>query len=546
MAQGQQYNIVDIQNLAEEFEKNILPSFLEIFDVKNDPLLKTVFPIKIVLTKMPNNIAGYFDNAEIRNEIFLNLNNLRDLEQIKIYLAHELQHLLSAYFKDKKFNTKDAIWLNELRSEYIPYLLGYFNKKSDNLLMQRVKEFLNNPFESFYPWKNAQNNYGQVAMFGFYLLDKLEKTAIKDMLKSANTGLNLIDEIASKKGYQGSSLYHYFAIANLLNDPKTADGLYAYNNEILNFKLKPELIISNISNFQIVINAFDFTIIELSESFQKKLLEIQSFDEVKKEAVFSSLVFVKNDGPLEITTKSFYPQTKNYFYIPKLNSNEKVYIVLSSAIELNQILKFNFGALEKFSEEFQITQFDFPIIKENTQPSFEIFGKGFLEPEILFSNEVKIKPILMSDGRMIFIFPILAKGQYNVQIKNLDGKVISLPQPLYVIENLPDGSLIRNAKNEKFITQKNLILPIDKKNKVLYNKKNVISVSEMAFLFYKITNLVKVKNDNKIYEIDKNGYRHLIKMTPEQFIASGKSLDDVFELSQEELSGYPLGRAIVR
>ncbi len=465
---------------------------------------------------------------------------------MKIYLAHELQHLLSAYFKDKKFNTKDAIWLNELRSEYIPYLLGYFNKKLDNLLMQRVKEFLNNPFESFYPWKNTQTNYGQVAMFGFYLLDKLGKTAIKDMLKSTNTGLNLIDEIALKKGYQGSLLYHYFAIANLLNDSKNADGLYSYNNEILNFKLKPELIISNISNFEIAINAFDFTIIELSESLQKKLLEIQSFNEVNKGAVFSSLVLVKNDGLLEITTKSFYPQTKNYFYIPKLNSNEKVYIVLSSAIELNQILKFNFGVLEKFSEEFQITQFDFPVIKENTQPSFEIFGKGFLESEILFSNGAKTKPILMPDGRMIFIFPILAKGQYNVQIKNLDGKVISIPQPLYVIENLPDGSLIRNSKNEKFITQKNLILPIDKKNKVLYNKKNVISVSEMSFLFYKITNLVKAKNDNKIYEIDKNGYRHLIKMTPEQFIASGRSLDDVFELSQEELSGYPLGRAIVR
>lgn len=555
IANDQNYQLSDVRSLAEEFESVIYPKSIEIFEIP-ESFKKEALPIKVIFTKMPSDIAGYFNNDDARNEIFLNSNNLKDIKKMRVYLAHEFAHLLTAYLKDKKFGNKDETWLNELRSEYVPAAFGYYNDEQNNLLNARLKQFLNKPYESFYPWKNTPNNYAAVSMFGYYLIDRLGLIILKDMLHSEKTGLKLVDEIAQKRGVENSArLYHDFAITNILNDSKVLNGIYSYKNKKLDFKIAPELKVSNINNFEIVIDSFDYTVIEITPNQKGEILQL-NLDENNDKLIYTSLVLFKANSDPTINTKILFKDKKNYFFIPPQNDVSKVYIVFSSAVEDNQAVNINLSFLNNISNLLTIKSLQFPIIKENTQPSFTIYGSNFLEPEIIFSNGQKAHITSNLDDRIIFIFPQLPKGRYNIQIKNLDGQTISLPNALIVIEDLPDGTIIKrvfdqdvldkNKEGEKFIIKGNLAFPIDSKNKVLYNKKDVVEIFDDAFLYFKVTNLVKVKNDTKIYEIDKLGFRHWLKMTPQQFIASGRSFENVFEISEKELNLYPLAKPILR
>ena len=47
--------------------------------------------------------------------------------RIKDFIAHELQHLINWNQKERLVDLKEDVWLNEMRSEYVPSLLDYFN-----------------------------------------------------------------------------------------------------------------------------------------------------------------------------------------------------------------------------------------------------------------------------------------------------------------------------------------------------------------------------------------------------------------------------------
>jgi len=543
VANDQTYNLLDIQNLAKEFEEVIYPKFAEIFGFRSEDLQEAL-PFKIVFTKMNKDIAGYFDNNEIRNEIFLNSDNLANFNQIKVYLTHELQHLLSAYLKDKKFNTIDEVWLNELRSEYVPTLIGYYDNYPNNLLSLRVKQFLSDPYNSFYPWKNSPSNYGAVALFGHYLIDLLGPKSLKQMFQIDKTGVGLLNELAKTNGFEnGSILFHNFAIANIINDKSIFGGIYSYKNQNLNFKISPQLEINNIANSEIIIDSFDFTAVAIKPIDKKVILQV-SCDDSCDDLIYASLILYQSSQPVSLSTKKITKNNQQYFILPDFNEVSNSVLVLSSAVESKSSRKIILSFQDKKTDSFFINQTALPIIKQDTQPSFKISGSGFLEPQIIFSSNLNNKnAIITSSGKneIIFIFPQLQEGKYDLQIKNLDGQTITLPEALTVVRNLPDMSIVKDKNGKEFILKDNLLLPAAPKMKKLYNKE-IINLSEIELSFYKITNLVKAAQDLKVYEIDKYGIRHWLKMTPEKFILSGRKWEDIFELTKEQLNFYPLGK----
>lgn len=541
--QKSQVTLLDIQNLAQEFEAVIYPKFSEVFGLSENDF-QEIFPLKVIFTKMPQNIAGYFDNNQIRNEIFLNSDNLKYFKNIRVYLAHEFQHLLTAYLKDKKYNIKDETWLNELRSEYVPSFLGYYDDYPNNLLAERVQDFIQNPYDSFYPWKNSRSNYGSVALFGNYFIDLIGKDVLKNMFKSDKIGLKLLDEIAQKNKRESSQkLFHNFALTAVLNNQTELEEL-SFKNKNLNFKIAPEIEIKNILEFEIVINAFDFTAIKIEPFNGGKILSLLA--DTTNDPIYASFVLENNnDSTFVFNTELIKPGQEKSFYLPSAQEIKKALLIISSAQEKNALEKIKVNFKEKNSSNFLINNIVLPVIKENTQPSLKISGSGFLNPQIIFSNGQEAIITSSSDKEIVFIFPPLPKGRYSIQIKNLDRQTITLPEMLTVIGDLPENIIAQTETGAKFLARQQLLVPVDKQNKLLYNKQ-IISLSSEELMFYKITNLVKAFGDSKIYEIDQNGARHWLKMSAKKFIQSGRKWEDVFELTQSELNSYPLSYPITK
>ena len=56
--------------------------------------------------------------------------------------------------------------------------------------------------------------------------------------------------------------------------------------------------------------------------------------------------------------------------------------------------------------------------------------------------------------------------------------------------------------------------------------------------------LVRGTNDEKVYEINGDGTRHWLDMTPEKFSATGRLWDMVCIINQSELSWYEEGALV--
>jgi len=78
-----------------------------------------------------------------------------------------------------------------------------------------------------------------------------------------------------------------------------------------------------------------------------------------------------------------------------------------------------------------------------------------------------------------------------------------------------------------------------------FNWQNVKIVSPADLSKYQESSLVRVKNEKKVYEINSDGTKHWLDMTPAQFVQSGRKWDMVYEISKAELALYRLGAKIV-
>lgn len=202
--------------------------------------------INILFHELKNDIKGYVRNIDMyekavapysnqREIVYLNTGDIND-ELLKSYLAHEFSHLIQINQKDKKLGTPEEIWLNELRAEYAPTLMGY-NKEGneDNYLKKRVSIFLSNPTRSLTQWYNDIYDYGVISMFGHYLVDHYGVEILTESLKNSNkVGIESIEEILKKRGYADSfeDIFINWTIANYVNNC-SANNKYCYKNENL-------------------------------------------------------------------------------------------------------------------------------------------------------------------------------------------------------------------------------------------------------------------------------------------------------------------------
>lgn len=251
---------------AQEFDNNIYPKETAFWGSEANPGIDNDPKITILLERLTSGTGGYFDsvngypisqanNSNQREMITANISSLNN-GSIKIFLAHEMQHLISSNQKELLRGTAEDTWLNELRSQYAITVAGYNDNFQNSDLLQRAQTFINNPADSLTEWPNTNLDYASVTLFGQYLVDCFGPGVLQDTLHSSLAGINSINKYLSdhQNLENFSDIFADWEWTNYFNN-RIQDTRYGYANPNLQtihvFPTNSERLSSNDANFYV-------------------------------------------------------------------------------------------------------------------------------------------------------------------------------------------------------------------------------------------------------------------------------------------------------
>lgn len=217
--------------LSREFSDTIYPVLTSTFGKEWSPGIDNDKRIYILIEEMKVKNGGYVNEGDEysiyqnphsnqKEILYLNADYITS-PLAKSFLAHELVHLIAFNQKNREYGVEEERWLNELRADYAPTLLGYDADYNNSLLKKRVEAFLDNPTDSLTEWQNREADYGIVNIFGHYLAEKYGVNILIDSLRSKEVGIKSINEALLKNNFKNvdfSKIFTDWTIAVLLNN----------------------------------------------------------------------------------------------------------------------------------------------------------------------------------------------------------------------------------------------------------------------------------------------------------------------------------------
>ncbi len=251
-AQAKQTIEESLNSISEEFEDNIYPSLTNLFGQEWKPGIDKDTRITLLIHQMPEQHGGYTNTADEyprvqvpksneREMIYLNAQYISSAARGKIFLSHELVHLITFNQKERANGVTEDVWLNEARAEYAATILGYDDEYGGSNLADRAKKFINKPADSLTEWQETQYDYGVTNLFVQYLVDHYGRDVLVDSLRSKKTGIASINEALLNKGFSEdfSEVFNNWAIAVLVNDCSLSDKYCYFNKNLQDFRITP-------------------------------------------------------------------------------------------------------------------------------------------------------------------------------------------------------------------------------------------------------------------------------------------------------------------
>jgi hypothetical protein len=243
----------NVKSLSQEFDNVIYPKITTAFGQEWKPGIDNDDKITVLLARIKGESGGYFNSADeypkaqfpVSNEremIYLNVNYIQD-PLVKGYLAHEFLHLVTFNQKNRLQGKEEEVWLNELRADLMPTILGYDDSYQGSNLQKRVTAFIQKPEDSLTEWKNNISDYGAVNLFGQYLLGIYGEKVLIDSFKSGKVGIPSLDEALKKNGFTKnfSQVFTDWLITIVVNNCNLGKN-YCYSNPNLkNLRVLPAL-----------------------------------------------------------------------------------------------------------------------------------------------------------------------------------------------------------------------------------------------------------------------------------------------------------------
>jgi hypothetical protein len=237
--------------LGQEFKNKIYPVLTSTFGSEPKPGIDGDEKITILFHEMIQNAGGYTNYSDFYSRFQANNSNEREMinlntkyilsERLKSFLSHEFTHMISINQKNLLRNVSEDVWLEEVRAEYAPTLLGYDNNFSGSNLEARIKDFLDNPNFSLIEWKNLRYNYALANLFAQYLVDNYGIGILSETLRSSKVGIPSLEEYFSKKGINKKfeDVFEDWLITLLVNDCRLGEKYCYSNNNLTSLRVVP-------------------------------------------------------------------------------------------------------------------------------------------------------------------------------------------------------------------------------------------------------------------------------------------------------------------
>ena len=244
----------NLTNLAKEFDNKIYPTLTSIYGSEWRPGIDNDYHIAILFQQMKEGAAGYFRTQDEYQKVQAPDSNEREMVYLaakgifspitKSYLAHEFTHLITFNQKDRLRGIEEEIWLNELRADYSPTLLGYDEEYQGSNLQQRVKQFIQNPSDSLTEWQAQNSDYGVINIFSQYLVEHYGIKILADSLHSKEAGIPSLNEALKENGYHKnfSQVFTDWTLAIFLNDCSLGEQYCFKGKSLANLRVTPSLI----------------------------------------------------------------------------------------------------------------------------------------------------------------------------------------------------------------------------------------------------------------------------------------------------------------
>jgi len=511
--------------LSDEFDRVIYPRLISVFGMEWSPGIDNEFKITILITKMKEEAGGYFNLADeyLRSEspysneremIYLNGSYL-DLKLARGFLAHEFQHLITFYQKEKLKNLTEETWLNEARSEYAATLLGYDNVYSGSNLEKRINEFLRTPSDSLTEWDGETYDYGSVDLFMQYLVSHYGENILTEMMKANTVGTASIDQALASLGFSErfSDVFTNWTVANFVNDCQFGDGqkfCYLSRLPYAVFHLSPSatnlLTLKEGAAFSSSNNAKDWT------GYWYELLPS------------ASLPAAANLN-LAVSFKIKDAASKFRMPIVVFNSDgSKSLRYLNPIGQLGSDIILNFGTKVKSLILIPSSQTKFAGSFSNEPP----YGFSYAA-EVTSANQISSLTNIISDQ--------------NSQTGSMPDSNSS--------PNYPDGSLIRatddyrvfviNGQYKRWIQSPAIFTAYPH-----FKWQNIIEVTPAQLNWYQDAWLIRADGDARVWEVNGDLTKHWLNMSAQQFSQSGRSWNMVFIINKTERDLYKTGAQVLK
>jgi hypothetical protein len=224
----------DLESSARAFEEKTYPRTRELFGSEWYPGIDQDPHVYLFLGNVVG-VGGYFSGPDeypkaVRPEsnehemFYINLENAGPGNSyFDGILAHEFQHMIH-WAQDRN----ETSWVNEGLSELAAFVNGYDVGGSDYVFTQA-------PDTQLTTWPELEDSgphYGASFLFLAYFMERYGEDAIPELVREPANGIAGFEILLDRldPGVSFDDLFADWLVANYLDDPRVADGRYAYRD----------------------------------------------------------------------------------------------------------------------------------------------------------------------------------------------------------------------------------------------------------------------------------------------------------------------------
>ena len=572
----------ELEELTDEFDQVIYPKERAAFGSEWTPGIDNDKRITVLVSELIPGAGGYFNTSDEYPKSQVSFSNQREMVYInvanmyspknKAFLAHEFQHLITFYQKNKLHGLEEEVWLNEARSEYAPTICGYNDIYPNSYLADRVNTFLDNSSNSLTEWGNEVADYGVVSLFLHYLVDHYGIDILTRMTLNNHVGIASINQALIDLGYTKtfSDVFADWVVASYLNDCQVnPENKYCYLDKNLTF---PRLHVDYSASY----SGFPNLIVSRSSSLKDwspRWYRFRQGTVVPTDRDTFKLVFdgtgpygdfrvpyivIDQNGQTTVGSVSLENQ-QGMIHIPNFTSQNKSVII----VPFNQYKKSGFGINESpvtFSFTASSVAINSQIVIENLWPNngsinggFEITVKGenfSSVNQIIFGDKKIDKFELIDDQTITFKAPAHSAGLVGAVLSGSEGEKVFLNDAFDYLGGYPEGSLIRAQGDYKVYIIKDGYRRWIQNAEIFnfyghLNWQSIIEVSPEELTSYQEAWLIRAADDYRVYEINADGTKHWLNISAEDFTASGRSWQMIYVVNSLERDFYQTGSEIL-